>query len=262
MKPFPWILLLLLPLFQPTRSNAQLWRYLKDDPKADQDFEKSLDREACSVTTRSYLYYGVKRDYKVRSYCIQGFDSVPGKIVISPTSHGHSLLIKSPGNRIKIEDTYGLVKVHFLRPELLEVVYSPRGGSDQGYDYVMILGLSKKRLCVVTEFLTINESTSPDEYHLHEVRLKLRGQTLRDCELIANVRDMLKTDTSRSREYDRKSVYLLKFDYDRKIFYNKIEHGIPMIQLGPGEEYCYIDTTWYRQDIDDTTKKNVLSKVH
>lgn len=76
---------------------------------------------------------------------------------------------------IEIEDISGLVKVHFLRPELLEVVYSPRGGSDQGFDYVMILGINKEHLWTVTEFLTTNEYATSGEYHLHDVRLKLQG---------------------------------------------------------------------------------------
>ena len=197
------------------------------------------------------------------------------------------LSIAGPGSRIKIDDIAGLVKIHFLRPELLEVVYSPRGGSDQGFEYAMILGVKKNHLCIAGEFLTINEynsineDTTPDEYHLHEVRLKLQGQNLLDCQLTANVRDVLKAGVHHSKNYDRKSLYVLRFDGTRKIFYNKIEHlnavfrmdpsaakprllngDYPMVDLGPGEKYYYVDDTWYALVEDDAGNKNILSKVH
>ena len=55
-KPIPWIFLLLTCFCHPARSSAQLWRYLKNDSKADEAAERSLDSEACSVVTRSELY--------------------------------------------------------------------------------------------------------------------------------------------------------------------------------------------------------------
>lgn len=204
--------------------NEAVWRYLNYDPKAVEVFEKSLGKEACSVVTWNEIVYGEKRPYKIRTFCIRSFDSLPGKIAISERSHGHNLLIEGPGDKIKIEDISGLVKLHFLRPELLEVVYSPRGGSDQGFEYVIILGIIKQRLWVVTEFLTINEASAPDGYSLHEVRLKLEGQTLHDCRLTANVRDLFKSDSSSVKSYDRKSATVLEFDEKRRIFYQKIGH--------------------------------------
>ena len=46
-KPIPWIFLLLTCFCHPARSSAQLWRYLKNDSKADEAAERSLDSEAC-----------------------------------------------------------------------------------------------------------------------------------------------------------------------------------------------------------------------
>ena len=163
----------------------------------------------------------------------------------------------------------------------LSLIYCPRGGSDQGFEYVMILGVNKDHLCFVSEFLTINEYTIPDEYHLHEVRLKLRGQNLRDCQLTASVRDVLKAGIHSFKNYDRKSLSVLRFDETRKIFYKRIEHltaafrmdssaarpsplsgDYPMVDLGLDEKYYYIDDTWYALTRDDSGNKTVLSKVH
>jgi hypothetical protein len=255
LKPTSLILTIILLLGQTKNSTAQLWRYLNYDPKVEKVADEALDKEACSITSKSETIDGVKNTYKVRTYCVQSFDGIRSKIALSETSHGHILSIEGDVDSIEIEDISALVKVHFLRPELLEVVYSPRGGSDQGFDYVIILGINKKQLWIVSEFLTINEYTVPDEYHLHEVRLKLQGQTMHDCKLIASVRDLLKSDTSRSKNYDRKSVHIFRFDENRKIFYNKIESlnavfrpntsadkdrsiigDYPMIDLGSNEQ--------------------------
>jgi hypothetical protein len=281
-KHLPWIVTILLLLVHTTRSSAQLWKYLgKYDPKADLAFDKTLDKEACSITSSSEMYAGGKSTFKIRTYCIRSFDSTQSKIALSEIHHGHVLSIAGPDSIITIDDIVGLVKIHFLSPELLEVVYSPRGGSDQGFEYVMILGVKNDHLCIAGEFLTINEYTIPDEYHLHEVRLKLQGQNLRDCQLTANVRDVLNADVHRSKNYDRKSIYVLRFDTTRKIFYDKVEHlnaafrmnssdarpilltgDYPMVDLGPDEKYYYINDTWYALTKDDSDHKSILSTVH
>jgi hypothetical protein len=36
----------------------------------------------------------------------------------------------------------------------------------------------------------------------------------------------------------------------------------PMVDLGPGEKYYYIDDTWYVLTKDDSDKKSILSTVH
>jgi hypothetical protein len=275
------ITLFVLVFCQPLKSSAQLWTYLNYNPKAEEAFEKALDKEACSLSMKTEILHGEKSTYKVRTYCIQSFDGLRADINVSERSHGHNLSIQGPNDNINIEDISGLVKVHLLRPELLEIVYRPRGGSDQGFDYVMILGIDKRRLRIVTEFLTINEYSIPDEYHLYEVRLKLQGQTLHNCKLAVVVRESLHSDTNRSKNYDRKSVYVLSFDEDRKIFYNKIQHlnavlhmdtpagnerpvsgDFPIVDFGSDEKYYYINDTWYALIRDNASKKNQLSRVH
>jgi hypothetical protein len=278
----PRIVIILTFLVHPTSSTAQLWKYLgKYDPKAALAFEKTLDSEACSTSLGSETYAGENSTYKIRTFCIRSFDGTRRKIVVSEIHHGHVLSIKGPGSSFTIDDISGLAKLHFLNPELLEIVYSPRGGSDQGFEYVMILGIKENRLCFVNEFLTINEYNIPDEYHLHEVRLKLQCQNLHDLQLTAHVRDVLKAGVHRSGNYDRKTVYLLRFDEKRKVFYTRIEQlnaafrmnssvakprllagEYPMVDLGPDEKYLYIDNTWYALTKDDSSNINILSKVH
>jgi hypothetical protein len=62
------------------------------------------------------------------------------------------------------------------------------------------------------------------EYGLYEVRLKLRGQTLHDCQLAVSIREKFKSSADRSKNYDRSRGYALKFDEKRKIFYNQVKH--------------------------------------
>jgi|GEM_PF-4328520 len=277
-----WIVTILLLLGQASRSSAQLWKYLgKYDPKAALAFEKTLDKEACSITSGHEMFNDEKSTYKIRTYCIRSFDGTQSKIVLANIHRGRALSIAGPGSSFTIDDISGIAKIHFLSPELLEVVYSPRGGSDQGYDYVLILGVEKNRLCFVSEFLTINEYTLPDEYHLHEVRLKLQGQNARDYLLTANVRDVFETGNHKSKNYDRKSLHVLRFDETRKIFYSGVEHlgadlrldsaagrpnlpagDYPVVDLGPGEKYYYAYETWFALIKDGLANKYVLSGMH
>ena len=282
LKPFSWIILIFLLFGHTLKASAQIWKYLgKYDPKEVLSYEKTLNKEACSVRRHSEMYGGEKSTYDARTYCIRSLGGTRSDIIISAIDHGHDLSIEGPGNTILIHDISGLEKIHFLRPELLEVVYSPRGGSDQGFEYVLILAVDKNRLCFVSEFMTVNEYTIPDEYHLYEVRLKLRGQTLRNCELTANVRTVLKAGVDTSKNYEHKSVYVLRYDETRKIFYNKIEHlnaafrmdssgarprlltgDYPIVCLGLDQVYYYIDDMWYALFKDDEGKKTLLLKVH
>ena len=274
-----WIATIALILGHTTTSSAQLFKYLdKYDPKEALAFEKTLDKDACSVISRTEIYGGEKSKYTVRTYCVRSFDGTRSKIAISEIHHGHVLSIAGPDSTMIIEDISGVTEIHLLRPELLEVLYSPRGGSDQGFEYAIILGIKNNHLCIAAEFLTINEYTIPDEYHLHQVRLKFLGQTLRDCQLTANVRNVLKADIHKSKNYDRKNLYVLRFDRTRKIFYSKVEHlnasdtsaarpslptgDYPIIDLGPDAKYYYVDGAWYGLIKDDSEHKWVLSNLH
>jgi hypothetical protein len=76
-------------------------------------------------------------------------------------------------------------------------------------------------------------------------------------------------------------VHILRFDEDRKIFYNRIESlnavfqmnlsadkdrlvtgDYPMVDLGSDEKYYYIDHTWYALTKDNASQKNILSTIH
>lgn len=91
------------------------------------------------------------------------------------------------------------------------------------------------------------------------------------CQLIVYVRNVLKSDVNRSKSYDRNSIYILKFDENRKIFFNKVEHlnsdpkispgEFPKIDLGVDEEYYYVGNMWYAS-YKDGSGKATLAAVH
>jgi len=259
MKPLVCVLIFLV-LTTPTQ--AQLWRYLNDNPQGEAAAERALDKEACSIVTKHEIFFEENISYKLRTYCLRAFDSIGGKIGISPGERGHAILIAGPKDSIKLDDVSRLVKVHFFRPELLEVVYSPRGGSDQGFEYVLILGLNKGHIQVAAEFLTINEYSMPNEHHLRELRLKPRGNTLQDYNLTVGIRDLTKSTADSTAGHDRRSIVDLKFDEARMIFYNKIEHNYPTIDLGDNEKYYYFDNSWHQLVKDETGEKSAMSAVH
>lgn len=104
----------------------------------------------------------------------------------------------------------------------------------------------------------------------------------RDCRLAANVRDVLKGRVHQSQNCDLRSLYVLRFDTTRKIFYTRVQHlndavrmdssavtrpgpitgDYPMIQLGPDENYYFIDDSWYILSRNNSDRKDILSKLH
>lgn len=259
---------------------AQLRRYLNDSPAKERAVEKELEKEAYSVITKKTVAYGDTLSYSEMTYAIQSFDGANDKITIFERPFNHTLYIECPGDSLKIEDLYSLVKVHFLRPDLLEIVYSPRGGSDQGYEDVLILGIDNGKINVAMAILTVNEYDMPGEYGLYQVRLKLQGQTLRDCQLAVTIREILKSNADRSKDFDHSSSFALKFDEKRRIFYNQLQHlnkvfgmsdssagsdrllsgDYPVINLGK-YAYYYIDDAWYERDKDAIGRKNSMSII-
>jgi hypothetical protein len=275
----PQIIMIFILTAWVTNANAQLWRYLNNDSNSEAVSEKLLDEQACSVVTRTAVFYSDTFTYKVREYCLRSFDGSPDKITIFERPFSHSLIIEGQIDSLKILDFYSLVKLHFLRDDLLEVVFSPRGGSDQGYEDVLILGIEKGKIHVALEMLTINEYDILNEYGLYEVRLKLLGQTLHDCQLAVTIHEV-RREKDRSKNFDRKKQYALKFDEGEKIFYNQIVHlhgnfkierssgdqnrlidgDYPVINLGK-TVYYYVDRRWYERFDDAATGSKTLSRV-
>jgi hypothetical protein len=167
--------------------------------------------------------------------------------------------IELNGDSLAIRDFYSLERVHRLSDNLLEIVYSPRGGSDDGYNNVLILGVNKGKFCIVAEIQSGHEFD--DGYY--SLNLKLQGSSIDNYQMAIKARDLLKSENKDRKSYDRRAHFLLKFDKDQYIFYTdrqkldayiyqedikKAKHHVtgfyPMINLGQ-YQYCFFNKTWY-----------------
>ena len=242
---------------------AQLWRYLNDCPEKEKATDKKLKKEAFSVVTKRTIAYGDTFCYDIMTHVIKSFDgqSVKIRLFEKPFSR-HVVHLDLPDEKLVIPDFYALARVHHLSADLLEIVYSPRGGSDDGFDNVLILGVNKNRFCIVMEVQSIHEFDGPEQNGLYNLLLKLRSITINNYQMTLSVRDLVKSDDS-TKNYDRKSIFHLKFNNDQHIFYtdnqrldaytyeedNKTKnHHITglyrFIDLGQ-YRYCFFNKVWY-----------------
>jgi hypothetical protein len=272
------ILLVFFVLAGNNVAHAQLWRYLNDSPEKEKAADMELKKEAFSVITKNTVVEGDTLTYDLITYAIKSFDGVTAKINLwkKPFSD-HVFHIDLPDDKLIIRDFYSLLRVHHLSNDLLEIVYSPRGGSNQGYDNVLILGVNKGKFCIVAEIQSLDEFDYPDVYGLYNLHLKLQGANINNYRMIVKVRDLLKSDNKTQISHDRSSKFLLKFNKDQHIFYTanrqlnaytykndyktKKDHvkGIyPMIELGE-YRYCFFKKTWYSVWKDKTTGEVSLS---
>ncbi|WP_419701725.1 hypothetical protein [Mucilaginibacter sp. NFX135] len=259
---------------------AQLWRYLNDSPGAEKAADMALKKEAFSVITKRIIAYGDTFSYDVMTYAIRSFDGRPAKISLWEKPFSDRIFhIDLPDDNLIIPDFYCLTRVRHLSNDILEIVYSPRGGSDQGFDNVLLLGVNKGKFSVVMEILSINEYDGPGEYGLYNLHLKLSGKNVNDYQLALHVRDLLKSDNPK-KSFDRSGNYMLKFDKSLHIFYNEmrsmnavvelydtktsktklrqIKGSYPVIKLGE-YEYIFLNGLWYEVTKDHATGKYFFS---
>jgi hypothetical protein len=274
-------ILLILFFYNTNTVYAQLWRYLNDSPASEKAADRALKKEASSVTTKETVTEDGPFPYDIITYSIKAFDGSSAKISLweKPFSD-HTFHIELPGDTLIIPDFYSLAKVHHLSNNLLEIVYSPRGGSDDGFDNVLILGVNKNKVCIVMEIQSIHEFDNVNLYGLYNLHLKLLGTNTDDYRMQVNVRDLLKSDDKSKKSHDWSYHYALKYDKDKHIFYTgkqKIDAVIygdtaitqkheqqhvsavcPVIYLG-GYKYCFYNNIWYeigKYGSDDVTLFN------
>jgi hypothetical protein len=241
-------------------AHAQLWRYLNDSPEKRKAFDKELKKEAFSVITKKNVVDGDTFTYDVMTHAIKAFDGTTAKIKLWEKSFSnHVFHIELPGDTLAIGDFYALERVHHLSSDLLEIVYSPRGGSDDGYNNVLILGVNKGKFCIVAEIQSGHEFGDG----FYGLRLKLLGTGINNYKMGIKERDFLQSDDKRKKSHDKRASFLLKFDKDQHIFYtanrqmdaytyqddyitkkNHVKGIYPMIELGE-YRYCFYNKAWY-----------------
>jgi len=259
-------------------AHAQLWRYLNDSPEKQKAADKALKKEASEVITKKMVAYGETLSYDIMTHTIKSFDGVAAKIDLwEKPFNGHVFHIDLPNDQLIIRDFSGLVSVHHLSHNLLEIIYSPRGGSDEGYDNVLLLGVDKGKFCIVAEMQSVYEFERSKVYGLYQLHLKLQGTNIGNYQMFVKVLDLLRSENKGEKSYDKSTNFVLKFDKARRIFYTdkqKLDAYIelegvtpkklhvrgyyPMINLGE-YQYCFFNKIWYSVWKDVTTGKVWMS---
>jgi hypothetical protein len=152
----------------------------------------------------------------------------------------------------------GMDSVHFLNKNLLEILYSPRGGSDDGYQNVMILCIDKGKLHVCMEVESDHQFDGPGLWGEYYLTAKFSGQNKSGCQLSISTNDRYRSKTHPEKNHNRNARFMVKFDPQKKIFYNTYKNVYafigssqkptigyyPVIKLGD-REYYYIANAWY-----------------
>ena len=238
-----YILLLLSFGIGNTKSYAQLWRYLtlqgNDENSQKQDGVytiTSIDGKLTKVRiVRKALTDGITR-------------------------------IKTATDRLGIMGTMGIDTVFALNKNLLQVVYSPHGGSNDGYQNTLILAVNKGKLYIVMEVMSYHEFGLNGPDGIYKLNVRLTGQNLKDNQLLVNVRDIDSSGTDAAKQHDLRRSFVLKYDSEKNIFYNGVRNinvkadfydnktdqlkqryikgAFPVIKIDD-YEYFFIGKIWY-----------------
>lgn len=255
-------------------ANAQLWSYIGITDAKIKAFDKYLKKEAYKVIPR-HTDDVDKSPYDEMIYRLQGLDSTTYYVHVSQVPFEKKLNITMPTDSLRIQDCMGPARLHLLRKNLFEIVYSPRGGSDDGFDNVLLLAIRDGKFRIAMEIQTMHDYDGPGFFGLNETHLYLTGETPGEYQLTLKNHDLRRYD-KKTKNYDHYLTQNLKYDSKRNLFYTsneKIEawrfddegnmdktatEGIfPVINFG-GDKYCFVDDSWYAVSQEYGSKKTVL----
>jgi hypothetical protein len=235
-------------------ATAQLWRYISDSGKIDKNYQK-----------------------QDAFYNIMSLDGAPCKIrVVRRVLSDGVTRIKSSTDSLGIASTMGIDTVFFLNRNLLEIVYSPHGGSNDGYENTLLLCVNKGKFCIAMEVMSNHVFGAAGPEGIYDLSVKLMNQEKHDIQLLVNIHDVDSSTIKGAKHYDRRSKFVLNYDKRRNVFYNDVRHidavvnmweshsyktkpkhikgDYPVIKLGESE-YYFINETWYVGVRDDSTGK-------
>ncbi len=265
------LLLLLAGAFCCKNANAQLSSYIGWTPAKEKAFEKRLKKEAYKVITH---YDADKFPYDEMIYRMQSLDSTICYLHLMYIPFSREYSIKCETDSLKINDFRGEARLHFLRKDLFEIVYSPRGGSDDGYENVLLLAVKNGKFRIAMEIQTMHDYDGPGFVGLNETHLTLIGKAPQNYQLTLKNQDM-RDDDKKSKSFNHHHSYTLKYDNTLNVFYTSHEmvkgyvynddpkkerqlSGVfPVIKLGD-DKYCYITDSWYSEGSDFDSKKTIL----
>jgi len=250
--------IVLLGTYCHNEAYSQLWAYIGDTPAKDRAFEKRLQKEAYSVITH---YDADRFPYKELRYHLQSLDGPICNVHIMQVPFTKMLNISTLRDSLMIPGCTGTDQIHFLSKELLEIVYGEVGGSDDGYENVLLLALKNGKFRIAMEIQSLHQYDTPDDVGVNEVHLKLNGQTRKEYQLILKTHDLYRSQ-NKSKNFDHYHTYTLKYDDTLNLFYmsyetisgliwddtnnhkQKIKGIFPEIKIGD-EEYCYVNNYWH-----------------
>jgi hypothetical protein len=252
-------------------ANAQLWKYIGYTPAKEKAFDRYLKKEAYKVITR-YTPDSDHLPYDEMIYRLQSLDSSLLYIHIAQVPFTKTLTIKCATDSLKIEGCVGPARLHLLRKDLFEIVYSPRGGSDDGYENVLLLAVKNGKFRIALEMESLHDFDGPGFFGLDEAHLKLTGREAKDYQLTVKIHQLYRAD-NKAKNFDGYETYALKYNDKLNVFYslnapvsgyiyndskNKrhVNGTYPLIKLGEAQ-YCYVNDCWYAIG-EDEEKKVVL----
>jgi hypothetical protein len=278
-KPIAITLLLVTFCLFNNNANAQLWRYLNDSPEKEKAAELAIEREASSVKIASIVAYSDTLKYKILTYNIQTLDGLDDKISMYYTPFSGQFTIKSTTDSLIINDYSSTDSVHFVKKNLLELLYSPRGGSDDGYQNTMMLYIVNGKIGIAMEIETDHQFDFPNGWGEYYATVKLTGENRNNYKLTVKTNDRLYSEGKQARNHNLNNRFVLSYDAKRNIFYSnlKLVNGrfdiwdysidkfkarhfqgkYPLIKLGD-REYYYINRIWYAAGKNMFTGRNSL----
>lgn len=278
-KPATITLLLVFFCLFNSNANAQLWRYLNDSPEKEKAAELAIEREASSVKAASMVAYSDTLRYKIITYDIQTLDGLNDKISMYYIPFSGQLTIKSTNDSLNIVDYTSTDSVHFINKNFLELLYSPRGGSDDGYQNTMILYVMNGKIGIAMQIETDHQFDFAKGWGEYYATVKLTGENRDSYKLHVKTNDRLYSKAKHVRSLNLNNRFVLNYDKKRNIFYNNFrmingrsciwdystdklhikyfKGKYPVIKLDD-HNYCYTKGIWYAVGKNNFNGKSTL----
>jgi hypothetical protein len=265
-------LLFLFHFYSGGEAFSQLWRYLDNfGPAREEAHDKALAKDAISVVTKYDTSTGDSDAYTVRTYQLEALDGGKCKVQLYYIPFSKEFSIDYGKESLKIEEFMGLSQVHVLNKNLLQINYSVRGGSNQGYQHILILAIIKGKPQIVLNIQSVDEFGYGEMYGLYTVDLKHLMINKENQQIFLSTREEY-SDIDWSKSYINYNRFYLVFSKAEYIFFNQFRTLKGKYKLGEfasdkfnevelnGEfkiihldqaDYYYINKRWYNRGRGD-----------
>lgn len=225
---------------------------------------------------------------KSQQYEFQSLKGKAVKLYFSPDSNQNTLSISYLKDSLHIRDIDDVEAVDVLNNKFLKVVYRVRAGTGMKAIRTLLLSVNDDRIMqslnitslFSEDFLDFNGViSSPMKVEVKSrylVELSLKGETKFDYKIVASIHDERTASHDPKTNYKNDFLVTLKFDKEKNIFYNSLEHlsgnftvwepkikkrvkryingDFPVVKLG-NNKYYYIKLIWHRVSDERTLTK-------